>query len=187
MARRSLILRLSAFAAAGTLAAAPAAAQNKQKKELARIQSELRRTLAELETLRASEASLGKDLDRLPGLDVVSRRRVESLQDGIRSAEGRKAELKSRLESASRVDGFWTAALSAETARHAATVQRGMVQFVVGGGMLTGGIFGAACSLFFTIMFNTRAHQAKNKVFVNGMRAWLNARGACLGGALGSR
>ncbi len=62
------------------------------------------------------------------------------------------------------------------TARHAATVQRGVVQFVVGGGMLTGGFFGAACSLFFTLLLNTRTHQAKNKVFVNGMRAWLNER-----------
>lgn len=115
MARRGLIL-----AALAALAAAPARAQGSQKKELARIQSELRRTLAELETLKASEASLGKDVSRLQDLDSVSRKRVERLQDVIRQAENRRAELKSRLDSAGRVDGFWTAALSAETARHAA-------------------------------------------------------------------
>jgi len=115
MARRGLIL-----AALAVLSAAPASAQKSQKKELARIQSELRRTLAELETLRASETSLGKDVSRLQDLDSSSRRRVERLQDVIRRAEARRADLKSRLDSASRVDGFWTAALSAEAAREAA-------------------------------------------------------------------
>ncbi|MDE2510446.1 MAG: peptidoglycan DD-metalloendopeptidase family protein [Elusimicrobia bacterium] len=115
MARRGLIL-----AALAVLLAAPASAQKSQKKELARIQSELRRTLAELEVLKASESSLGKDVSRLQDLDASSRRRVEKLQETIRRAENRRAELKSRLDSASRVDGFWTAALSAEVARHAA-------------------------------------------------------------------
>ncbi|MFI5347577.1 MAG: murein hydrolase activator EnvC family protein [Elusimicrobiota bacterium] len=115
MARRGLIL-----AALSAVLAAPASAQSSQKKELARIQSELRRTLAELEGLRASESSLGKDVSRLQDLDSSSRRRVERLQETIRRAEAKRAELKSRLDSASRVDGYWTAALSAEAARHAA-------------------------------------------------------------------
>ena len=123
MARRSL--RAAAFAAVvlaalAALAAAPAAAQTPQKKELARIQAELRKTLAELDALRSSEHALGQDVSRLEGLDTTSRRRVERLQDVIRKAESRRAELKSRLDAASRVDGFWTAALSAESARHAA-------------------------------------------------------------------
>lgn len=115
MARRGLIL-----AALAAFFSAPSAAQTSQKKELARIQSELRRTLEELETLRASESALGKDVNRLQDLDSSSRRRVERLQDVIRRAESRRADLKSRLDSASRVDVFWTAALSAEAARHAA-------------------------------------------------------------------
>jgi len=119
MARRGLTARVLAAAALAALSAA-ASAQNQQKKELARIQSELRRTLEQLETLRSSEAALGKDVSRLQDLDATSRKRVERLQDVIRRAEGRKAELKSRLESASRVHGFWTAALSAEAARQAA-------------------------------------------------------------------
>lgn len=115
MARRVLI------AVAVLAAAAPLArAQGQQKKELARIQSELRKTLDELESLKASEAALGKDVSRLEGLDATSRKKVERLQETIRSAESRRADLKSRLDSASRVDGFWTAALSAETARDAA-------------------------------------------------------------------
>ena len=125
MARRGL--RPAAFAASAALAAfaalwpAPARAQSpQQKKELARIQAELRSTLAELEAARASERALGQDVNRLEGLDANSRKRVERLQDVIRSAEARRAELKSRLDSASRVEGFWTAALSAESARHAA-------------------------------------------------------------------
>jgi septal ring factor EnvC (AmiA/AmiB activator) len=76
--------------------------------------------LAKLDTLRASESALGKDVTRLQSLDASSRKRVERLQEVIRSAESRRAELKARLDSASRVDGFWTAALSAEAARNAA-------------------------------------------------------------------
>jgi murein hydrolase activator len=121
MARRGLRPAVLAAAALAAFAAVPAAAQNQQqKKELARIQAELRKTLAELEAARASEKALGKDVTRLEGLDANSRKRVERLQDVIRSAESRRSELKSRLDAASRVDGFWTAALSAETARHAA-------------------------------------------------------------------
>lgn len=118
MARRGL--RLAALAALAALSAAPASAQRRQKKELARIQAELRRTLAELAELRSSESALGRDVGLLEALDATSRRRVESLQDAIRRAESRRAELKSRLDAAGRVDGFWTAALSAEAARHAA-------------------------------------------------------------------
>lgn len=115
MARRGLIL-----AALTAALSVPARAQRSEKKKLARIQSELRKTLEELETLRASESSLGKDVNRLQTLDATSRKRVERLQEVIRSAEAKRADLKSRLDSASRVDGFWTAALSAESARHAA-------------------------------------------------------------------
>jgi septal ring factor EnvC (AmiA/AmiB activator) len=97
-----------------------AVAQNKQKKELARIQSELRKTLAELESLRTAESALGKDVTRLQDLDVSSRKHVEHLQDVIRQAETRKRELKSRLDLATRVGGFWTAALTVEAAHHLA-------------------------------------------------------------------
>jgi septal ring factor EnvC (AmiA/AmiB activator) len=76
--------------------------------------------LAELDGLKSSEKALGQDVNRLETLDATSRRRVEHLQEVIRSAESRRAELKSRLEAARRVDGFWTAALSAEAARSAA-------------------------------------------------------------------
>ena len=121
MARRGLSRAAALAAAFATLAVAPVRAQStQQKKELARIQAELRATLAELDGLRSSAKSLGQDVDRLQGLDATSRRRVERLQDVIRRAETRRAELKSRLDSASRVEGFWTAALSAESARHAA-------------------------------------------------------------------
>ena len=120
MARRSLSLAALATAALAAFGAAPASAQVQQKKELARIQAELRKTLAALAALRSSEHALGQDVSRLEGLDTTSRRRVERLQDVIRRAESRKAELKSRLDAASRVDGFWTAALSAEAARRAA-------------------------------------------------------------------
>ena len=120
MARRSLRSAACAAVAAAALTAAPAAAQNPQKKELARIQAELRKTLSELDALRSSEHALGRDVSRLEDLDATSRKRVERLQDVIRRAESRRAELKSRLDAASRVDGFWTAALSAESARHAA-------------------------------------------------------------------
>lgn len=115
MARRALIL------AALAVLASPAPAQLKEKKkELARIQSELRRTLEELEGLRSEESSLGQDVSRLQGLDADSRWRVRRLQDTIRRAEARRADLKARLDAASQVGGFWTAALTAETARHAA-------------------------------------------------------------------
>ena len=120
MARRGLSLAALVSAALAASAAVPASAQNQQKKELARIQAELRKTLAELEALRSSERALGQDVSRLEDLDANSRRRVERLQDVIRRAESRRSDLKSRLDSASRVDGFWTAALSAESARHAA-------------------------------------------------------------------
>ncbi len=117
MARRAVILAaLAAFGAAGARAQ-PAA---DKKRELAQIQSELRRTLEELDTLRASEDSLGRDVDRLQGLDAKSRRRVQSLQGTIRDAEKRRADLEARLSAAGRVDGFWSAALAAETARRAA-------------------------------------------------------------------
>lgn len=117
MARRAVILAaLAAFGAAGA-AAQPAA---EKKRELAQIQSELRRTLQELDALRSSEDSLGRDVDRLQGLDAKSRRRVQSLQGTIRDAEKRRADLEARLAAAGRVDGFWSAALSAETARRAA-------------------------------------------------------------------
>ncbi len=122
MARRGLIRAALLAAAAAAVATAPSAAQNPQKRELARIQGELRKTLAELEALRASEATLGKDVSRLEGLDANARKRAEKLQETIRQAEGRKAELKSRLDAASSVHGFWTAALSAESSRHAAAV-----------------------------------------------------------------
>lgn len=115
MARPVLIAALAA-----ALAAAPAAAQTSQKKELARVQSELRKTLAELESLKAAEAALGKDVNRLETQDAASRKRVERLLETIRLAESRRADLKSRLDAESKVDGFWTASLSAETAREAA-------------------------------------------------------------------
>ncbi len=115
MARRGLIL----LVAAG-LAVSPAAAQKRQKEELSRIQSELRKTLSELETLRTSESALGKDVSRLEDLDASSRLRVEKLQAVIRRAETRKSELKSRLDAASRVHEYWMASLSVEVARHCA-------------------------------------------------------------------
>jgi septal ring factor EnvC (AmiA/AmiB activator) len=116
MARGAVIL-----AALVALGAPPASAQiSEKKRELARIQSDLRRTQAELEQLRAAEDSLGHDVDRLQGLDADSRRRAQSLLDTIHQAEGRRDDLRSRLAAASQVGGFWSAALSAETARHAA-------------------------------------------------------------------
>ena len=121
MARRGLTLASFALAAlTAALAATPAPAQVQQKQELARIQSELRKTLAELDALRASESALGQDVSRLETLDASSRRRVDRLKENIRQAEARREDLKSRLDGAQRVDGFWTAALSAEAARRAA-------------------------------------------------------------------
>jgi septal ring factor EnvC (AmiA/AmiB activator) len=116
MARGAVILAVLA-----ALAAAPAGAQIVEKKrELAKIQSDLRRTRQELDGLRGAESALGHDVDRLQGLDARSRRRVLDLQDAIRRAEARRADLKARLASAGSVGSFWSEALLAETARHVA-------------------------------------------------------------------
>ena len=115
-----MALRVLILAALAVVSAGPASAQAKQKKELARIQSELRRTLAELEELKGAEKDLGRDVSRLKSQDDDSSRRVEHLQANIRQVERRRAELKASLESSRQVVGFWTAALSAETARQAA-------------------------------------------------------------------
>ncbi|MBI4059907.1 MAG: peptidoglycan DD-metalloendopeptidase family protein [Elusimicrobia bacterium] len=113
MARRVLIAA-ALFAASGV----PAAAQLQAKrKELSRIQVELKQTLRELEKLRAAETALGADVEGLESLDARSRKRVEELQSGIRRAEGRRADLKSRLDAVKSVAGFWSAAISAEAAR----------------------------------------------------------------------
>ena len=108
-----MALRALSLAALAMVAAAPALAQPERKKELARIQSELRRTLIQLSELKASEKDLGRDVTRLEGQDADSRRRVERLLESIRQAEGRRSDLKNRLDSARQVAGFWTAALSA--------------------------------------------------------------------------
>lgn len=115
-----MALRALSLAALAAAAAAPALAQPERKKELARIQSELRRTLVQLSELKASEKDLGRDVTRLEGQDAESRRRVERILESIRQAERRRADLENRLDSARRVAGFWTAALSAEAARLAA-------------------------------------------------------------------
>ncbi len=116
MARRVLIA-----AALLALAAAPAAAQLKAKRqELSRIQVELKQTLKELEELRDEERDLGADVKGLETRDEQSRRRVDSLQSDIRRAESRRASLKSRLDAAKSVAGFWSAAIASEAARHAA-------------------------------------------------------------------
>ncbi len=100
---------------------APAAAQQKAKqKELSRIQSELKETLAELEKLRSAERELGDDVKGLESRDAQSRKRVESLQSDIRRAESRRADLKSRLDAAKSVAGFWSASIASESARHSA-------------------------------------------------------------------
>ncbi len=116
MARRVLIL-------AGLLAlgAAPASAQLKAKrKELSRIQTELKQTLKELDELRDAEKELGADVKGLESRDAQSRKRVDALQSDIRRAESRRADLKSRLDAAKSVAGFWSAAIASEAARHAA-------------------------------------------------------------------
>lgn len=116
MARRVLIL-------AGLLAlsAAPAAAQLKAKrKELSRIQVELKQTLRELSELRDEERELGADVKGLESRDTQSRKRVEGLQSDIRRAESKRADLKSRLDAAKSVAGFWSAAIASEAARHTA-------------------------------------------------------------------
>lgn len=115
MARRALIAVLAA------LTAAPAAAQlGAKRKELARVQAELKQTLKELEGLREEERELGDDVKGLASQDEKSRKRVDSLQSDIRRAESRRSDLKSRLDAARSVSGFWTAALASEAARHAA-------------------------------------------------------------------
>ncbi len=116
MARRALIL-----IALLALSASPATAQLKAKrKELSRIQVELKRTLRELEELRAAATALGTDVTSLESRDAQSRRRVEELQSDIRRAEARRADLKSRLDAAKSVAGFWSAAIASEAARHVA-------------------------------------------------------------------
>jgi septal ring factor EnvC (AmiA/AmiB activator) len=116
MARRALIL-----AGLMALGAAPAAAQLKAKRaELSRIQVELKQTLRELEELRDAEKELGADVKGLESRDAQSRKRVESLQSDIRRAEARRADLKSRLDAAKSVAGFWSAAIASEAARHSA-------------------------------------------------------------------
>lgn len=116
MALRPLILAVLLAAAS-----APAAAQSVEKRrELSAIQGELKKTLRELEELRGAENELGADVKGLESLDAQSRRRVEELQSDIRRAESRRRSLKSRLDAARSVSGFWTAAIAAEAARHAA-------------------------------------------------------------------
>lgn len=115
MARRVLII-----AGLLTLCAAPAAAQLKAKrKELSRIQVELKQTLRELSELRDAEKELGADVKGLESRDAQSRKRVEALQSDIRRAETRRASLKSRLDAAKSVAGFWSAAIASEAVRQA--------------------------------------------------------------------
>ena len=103
------------------LAAAPAGAQLKAKrKELSRIQVELKETLKELDELRDAEKELGADVKGLESRDAQSRKRVDALQSDIRRAESRRADLKSRLDAAKSVAGFWSAAIASEAARHVA-------------------------------------------------------------------
>lgn len=116
MARRALTAAVLL-----ALAAAPASAQLKAKRqELSRIQVELKQTLRELEELRDAEKELGADVRGLESRDAQSRRRVEGLQADIRRAESRRSDLKSRLDAARSVAGFWSAAIASEAARHAA-------------------------------------------------------------------
>ncbi len=116
MARRVLI-----FAGLFALGAATAFAQQKAKRvELSRIRVELKQTLKELKELRDEEEELGADVKGLESRDTQSRRRVEGLQSDIRRAEARRADLKSRLDAAKSVAGFWSAAIASEAARHAA-------------------------------------------------------------------
>lgn len=115
MARAGLI------ALALLAAADPAAAQSAaRRRELSRVQEELRKTLAELESLKEEERELDGDVSRLESKDAQSRRRLEELKGRLRQAEARRADLKGRLDAAKKVSGFWSAALSAEAARHAA-------------------------------------------------------------------
>ncbi len=116
MARRVLIL-----VALLAMGAVPAVAQFRAKrKELARVQIELKRTLKELEELRSAEKELGTDVTSLESLDARSRKRIEGLQSDIRRAETRRADLKSRLDAAKSVAGFWSAAIASEATHHVA-------------------------------------------------------------------
>jgi hypothetical protein len=78
------------------------------------------------------------------------------------------------------VVAFWAMTGDVDTQdlsiRHAATVNRYVYQFIIGGGLITGAIVGAVISVLATILLNTRSHQARNKVFVTGVRTWLNER-----------
>lgn len=101
------------------LLAAPAQAQLAEKRrELSKVQGELKKTLAELEALRSEARELDQDVSRLEGLDAKSRQRLETLQANIRQAESRRSELKGRLDAASQVGGFWAASLAAEAGNH---------------------------------------------------------------------
>lgn len=113
--------RLLSLAVLLALGASPAAAQLKAKRqELSRIQGELKQTLKELEELRDAEKELGADVKGLASRDAQSSKRVEALQTDIRRAEKRRADLKSRLDAAKSVAGFWSAAIASEAGRHAA-------------------------------------------------------------------
>jgi len=116
-----MALRLLIAAVLLAFGAAPAAAQPASKrKELSRIQNELKQTLKELDELRGEEKELGADVKGLESRDERSRRRVEELQSDIRRAESRRSNLKSRLDAAKSVAGFWAAAIASEASRHAA-------------------------------------------------------------------
>lgn len=91
-----------------------------QRRELGRVQNELRRTLAELEELRTEERQLGGDVSRLESRDAQSRKRLDDLQSRMRQAQWRHADLKGRLDAARKVSGFWSAALATEAVRHRA-------------------------------------------------------------------
>lgn len=104
--------------ALAALAAAPGFGQVKQKKrELAHIQSELRRAKAELERLRQSEKDIKGAVSRLENLDATSQRRLKAIKYDIDRASARSVDLKQRLDAASKVEDLWTAALGAEAAR----------------------------------------------------------------------
>lgn len=114
--------RVLTFAALLALSAVPAKAQLKAKRqELSRISLELKQTLKELGELRAAATVLGDDVKGLKDRDASARRRVDALQSDIRRAEARETNLKSRLDSARSVAGFWSAAIASEAARHAAS------------------------------------------------------------------
>lgn len=113
MARRVLIIGVAL-----AVLASPAAAQLKAKRrELSRIQGELRQTLKALETLRDAERALGEDVKGLEHRDVQSKQRADKLQEDIHRVESRRAALKARLDAARSVSGFWAAAIASESAR----------------------------------------------------------------------